>query len=238
MWICPVCETSNDTLCCAGCGFDGSINCEEYPTLCIPDHIPETVSVLRERMESELKNLMHCPICRGHWFSLDLSSLNFVCRKCGHTLPADFLGKAQQEHLQQNKPANMHLQVIDAGDCHTVRLFEDGTAAAVGMNSAGQCDLEDWSNIIAITAGGNHTVGLKVDGTVVAAGGNSYGQTEVERWKDIVSVSAGSYHTLGLKKDGTAIAVGNGFFESVRCEQLVRPDPDRCRHRSLRRSPG
>ena len=49
-------------------------------------------------------------------------------------------------------------------------LKSDGTVVATGENSDGQCDVEEWEDIIAISASGNYTVGLKSDGTVVAAG--------------------------------------------------------------------
>ena len=94
-------------------------------------------------------------------------------------------------------------------------LKKDGTVVAVGANSAGQCMVSGWTDIVAITAGGSHTVGLKKDGTVVAVGRNNYGQCEVSNWTDIVAITAGCAHTVGLKKDGTAVAVGcNG---SGRC---------------------
>ena len=70
---------------------------------------------------------------------------------------------------------------ISAGSSHTVGLKADGTVVAVGDNRHRQCDVEDWTGIVAISAGYNHTVGLKADGTVVAVGDNDYEQCEVEK---------------------------------------------------------
>ena len=98
---------------------------------------------------------------------------------------------------------------VDAGDDHTVGVKADGTVCAVGRNTDGQCDVFDWTDMIAISAGSSHTVGLKADGTVVAVGNNEYGQCDVSTWTDIVAISAGRYHTVGLKADGTVVAVGN-----------------------------
>ncbi len=98
---------------------------------------------------------------------------------------------------------------VSAGSFHTVGLKADGTVVAVGDNSNGQCDVSDWSDIVAISAGYYHIVGLKADGMVVAIGFNYYGQCDVSNWSDIVAISAGSIHTVGLKADGTVVAVGD-----------------------------
>ena len=105
---------------------------------------------------------------------------------------------------------------ISAGNSHTVGLKADGTVVAVGDNDDGQCDVSDWSDIIAISAGFSHTVGLKADGTVVAVGDNRYGQCNVSSWSDIVAISAGSIYTVGLKADGTVVAVGDN--DNGRCD--------------------
>ena len=77
-------------------------------------------------------------------------------------------------------------------------LRTDGTVAAVGGWNKGECDVEDWTDIVAVAAGGNHTVGVRSDGTAVATGNHDYGRCDVEDWTDLVAVSAGRYHTVGL----------------------------------------
>jgi xanthine dehydrogenase molybdenum-binding subunit len=61
----------------------------------------------------------------------------------------------------------------------------DGTVVAVGSNYNGQCDVDKWKDIVAVSAGDTHTVGLCADGTVVAGGYNAYGQCDVSDWKNI-----------------------------------------------------
>ncbi len=85
-------------------------------------------------------------------------------------------------------------ETVSAGWGHTVGLKADGTVVAVGSNGRGQCDVDGWTDIVAVSAGDFHTVGLKADGTVVAVGYNGYGQCDVDGWTDIVAVSAGVLH--------------------------------------------
>ena len=119
---------------------------------------------------------------------------------------------SKEQYLETAQKAGMH-RTISAGGWHTVGLKSDGTVVAVGYNDDGQCDVSDWTNIVAVSAGGSHTVGLKSDGTVVATKytgykSDYYGQCDVSDWTDIVAVSAGYLHTVGLKSDGTVVAVG------------------------------
>lgn len=92
---------------------------------------------------------------------------------------------------------------------HTVALRQDHTVVAVGDNNSGQCNVEEWEDIIAISAGANHTVGLRQDGTVVTTQDkNSDSYKEISSWNDIVAISAGYHFTLGLKSDGTIVGAG------------------------------
>ena len=97
---------------------------------------------------------------------------------------------------------------LAAGSCHTVGLHSDGTVVATGSNAYGQCDIDSWSDIVAVVAGAYHAVGLRSDGTVVATGSNSSSHCYVNSWTDIMAVAAGDYHTVGLHSDGTVVAVG------------------------------
>lgn len=75
---------------------------------------------------------------------------------------------------------------ISAGREHTVVLKADGTVVVAGDNMHGECDVEDWQNIVSISAGGLHSLGLKSDGTVIAVGeDDNGGQCDVSDWQDI-----------------------------------------------------
>ncbi len=101
---------------------------------------------------------------------------------------------------------------ISAGEFHTVGLKSNGTVVATGDNDHGQCDVSDWTDIVAVSAGYEHTIGLKSDGTVVATGSSSEGKCDVSGWKDIVAISTSDSHTIGLKSDGTVVAVGKNHL--------------------------
>lgn len=94
------------------------------------------------------------------------------------------------------------------GRRHTVVLNDDGTVSAVGDNSHGQCDVDDWTGIVQVSSGDFFTIGLKGNGTVVTAGSNQYKQRDIGGWTNIVAISAGEYHSVGLCADGTLVAEG------------------------------
>ena len=107
-------------------------------------------------------------------------------------------------------------KTIAVGGNHTVGLKADSTVMATGYNEYGQCDVSDWTDIIALSAGIFHTVGLKADGTVVAAGDNEYGQCDVSDWTDVVAISTGERYTVGLRADSTVVAAG--YNEYGQCD--------------------
>ena len=85
---------------------------------------------------------------------------------------------------------------------------------AAGDGTYGQCEVGDWTDIVAVAAGDSHTVGLRTDGTVTAVGRDSSGKCAVDDWEHIIAVAAGMDHTLGLRQNGTVLATGEGLFGS------------------------
>lgn len=69
--------------------------------------------------------------------------------------------------------------MVSVGGYHTVGLQSDGTVVATGLNTTGQCNTDDWENIVQPAAGGYHTVGIESNGTVVAVGWDDFGQCSV-----------------------------------------------------------
>ena len=116
-------------------------------------------------------------------------------------------GQTDMAALQQAVGGRTVCQVVCGYEC-TLALCTDGTVAAIGSNDYGQCNVDGWTDIVALWAGTDHTVGLRADGTVVAAGRDDYGQCLVGGWENIVSVTAGDYFTVGVTGDGSLVFTG------------------------------
>ena len=105
-------------------------------------------------------------------------------------------------------------QIIDvcSGYGYAVSLRSDGTVAATGDNTYGQCDVEDWRGIVAIETSNGYTVGLRYDGTVVAAGCLGWEGPDVRPyvsgWTDIAAVETAWNTIIGRKTDGTMVCSG------------------------------
>lgn len=95
---------------------------------------------------------------------------------------------------------------------HVVGLRMDGTVVAAGENQYGECDVEDWTDIIDIAASGDFTLGLRSDGTVVATGSNQFGACEVQRFADIVQIEASRFFSVGRTAQGTLQFAGDFRF--------------------------
>lgn len=76
-------------------------------------------------------------------------------------------------------------ETISAGTRHTAGVKTDGTVLAAGWNVGGDCDVSQWTDIVAVSAVDVHTAGLKADGTVVMAGYGDYCRIDAYEWTDI-----------------------------------------------------
>nr|WP_320162179.1 hypothetical protein [uncultured Methanoregula sp.] len=139
--------------------------------------------------------------------------------------------------FSQETAANQSLSSVDrviaisAGDTHSLALLENGTVAAWGSNSSGQCGIpSNLTNVTGIAAGGEFSVAIKNDGSVVAWGCRWEPQP-MERHQSttpvtcdescpchvpanlthVKTVSASSTHVLALKEDGTVVAWGRNY---------------------------
>lgn len=108
--------------------------------------------------------------------------------------------------------------VVAAGGGHTAVLKTDGSVVAIGNNDKGQCNVDEWSDIIRVAASGNHTLGLKKDNSVVFCGDNSKGQGEIDKWNNIITIDCGANHSVGVENIGRAVACGDNTYGQCEVE--------------------
>ena len=153
----------------------------------------------------------HCRFRRKNAIALAVIAAAIPCGTAWKQKPSDTLSGSQSSQ------ASVSMDSISAGGYHTVAVNQDGTVRATSLpddfeDNDGQCNVDDWTDIIKVSAGWNHTVGLKADGTVLATGYNGFDECEVSSWTGIIDISGGAFYTIGLKEDGTAVATGfNGY---------------------------
>ena len=113
---------------------------------------------------------------------------------------------------KQNQLRRMHESLsshrLAAGHDHAAILTEKGTVRAAGDNAQGQCETQDWTDVVAIDAGYAHTLALTADGRVLAAGDNSCGQCDVNGWQNVIQICCGPWDSYGLTASGAVLHCG------------------------------
>ena len=133
------------------------------------------------------------------------------------------LSAADQEIMLAREYARQKLKVesIAAGKNHTVAILSDGSVAAIGDNSFGQCDVSGWTDVVAVYAGMNFTVGLRSDGSVLATGDNTHGQCDVSSWSGVKKLAVGDHDTLALTEGGKLLFTGyHDYSETLAAENI------------------
>lgn len=166
-----------------------------------PDHQNES-PIEMETVDSNDLEIIQTPVPPG---SVDIESA--------------FEQPSNQFQLPDSLPLPISRPGLASGSKHIIGLKSDGTVIAAGFNNYGQCNVDEWTNIVQVSAGGSHTVGLKSDGTVICVGDNHYGQCEAQPtsrntggWSNIIQVASGLYHTVGLRSNGTIFTVGSNAY--------------------------
>ena len=95
---------------------------------------------------------------------------------------------------------------------------------AIGDNSKGKCNVEEWENVIEIAAGDWYTVALTQDGEVLITGENKSGskyidQEKLNTWENIQGIAAGYGQTLVVKNDGFVDVMG--FDDKGKCSDVL-----------------
>ncbi|MCL2088900.1 MAG: Ig-like domain-containing protein [Oscillospiraceae bacterium] len=130
------------------------------------------------------------------------------------------------------------LDLIAAGNNHTVALKGDGTVWTWGANNRGQLGIGNNNNtnhpvqvaalsgvnVIAVAAGGEHSVALDDNGDIWTWGYNHFGQLgdklaadrnlpfKVTEINKVTAIAAGQGHTVVVRRDGSVWSWGNNDF--------------------------
>lgn len=121
-------------------------------------------------------------------------------------------------------PADLRAVQALCGLHHTVALRSDGTCAAFGSNDYGQCNVSEWTDIVAVAAGRYFTLGLRSDGTVAACGANLEGQCNVSDYRNVVGIAACDQTAVLMFADGTLHVQGDvtmGMYELNTLENVA-----------------
>lgn len=94
---------------------------------------------------------------------------------------------------------------ISTSHDHILFCMQDGTVTARGENEDGECDTEEWTNVVAVAAGHGSSFGVRTDGTVLYAGNERL--ENVEYWENMIDVQPWNFGAVGLTKDGTILAM-------------------------------
>lgn len=156
------------------------------------------VSGKRERNEADPETIVQVQVREQEESDTEDSSTD------GETMVGDQEADTQKAQIVYRKPETM----LAVGQWHILSLRDDGTVLASGNNDYGQCEVSDWTDIVAVYAGELASAGLTADGSVYFAGTESL-KEGVSSWRDITQLAVSSSYVLGLKQDGTVISAGN-----------------------------
>lgn len=113
---------------------------------------------------------------------------------------------------QLNVPGSLSNNVLQVacGYRHALALKNDGTVAAWGDNTYGQCNVPSNLTGVAAVAGGTfHSVSISTNGTLTAWGSNLYGESAIPSGlSNVVQVAAGSFFTAVLQTNGRVTCWG------------------------------
>lgn len=134
-------------------------------------------------------------------------------------VPAETTEEIPEETVQETEapfvltitPEGM--DIISVGKAHVAGVRKDGTVVACGRNEDGECQVDEWTDVVKVRVVYGATFALRKDGTMLANGRalmEENRMSEVLEWTDIVDFDAKDGNIVGLKSDGTVVGIMNG----------------------------
>ena len=114
-----------------------------------------------------------CAVAAGDFYTLGLKTDGTI------------VAAGDYNHYGGNATEWRNVIGLSVNGFNTIAIASDRSAYAEGFsfNYTGECNVDDWHNLIAVSSGDYHVVGLLDDGTVIATGRNDFGQCNVNEWK-------------------------------------------------------
>jgi len=86
MMNCPVCDQPSGGIICESCGFDRSMDYENFPTLVPLPQNSASVSGRSRQRRTHAASLFSCPNCGGRQFSISIPHGACICAGCGEMI--------------------------------------------------------------------------------------------------------------------------------------------------------
>ncbi len=113
-------------------------------------------------------------------------------------------------------PAGEDFIAIAAKGDHSLALRQNGSLAAWGLNTNGQCNVPAGNDFVSIATGNFHSLAIREDGTIASWGRDTEGQvSNTPTTSDFVAVSGGYYHSLALRDNGTLVGWGANSYNQT-----------------------
>lgn len=109
--------------------------------------------------------------------------------------------------------------ILAAGVRTSVAITSTNEVRAVGNNVAGQCNVENWEDIVSVDTYGCFTIGLRKDGRVSVAGVyDGFDFRGTSAWENIIDVAAGEQFVLGLSENGKVYVETTNASQNIKTE--------------------
>lgn len=130
------------------------------------------------------------------------------------TNPDSSASPTENEYGPEFDVSLVNSKSIAAGYEHTVALKSDGTVVVTGKNECGECDVDEWNDIVSVYATEDLTMGIRADGSICAAGmnGSIYNSSLYDNLQNLVAIDIRHNFLVGIKEDGSAVKFGTTSY--------------------------
>ena len=122
------------------------------------------------------------------------------------------------------KPVSTWKGIVDiaAGKEHLAAIDNRGKIYCVGSNGDGQCEVENFANIVKVFALGNGTIGINQEGKLLYCG-EFIGSSQLSKHQNVIDVAGSNNSLVVLESDGSVALYtrGQDFLEVNSWKNIV-----------------